>query len=72
VKRRDLFKAASPAAFSPGIPMAGAADIGAAPGQVPDRTQWSTIETVQDHLLPSERALRGACEHPLMTASVPE
>jgi gluconate 2-dehydrogenase gamma chain len=63
MKRRDFLKASSLAALSPGMPIArtsDAEDVGKVSGQTFNRAQWSIIEAVQDHLLPSEADAPGA------------
>ena len=64
MKRRDFLKGTSAAvALSAGIPSARAMDGGVKhgrSGQILTQAQWSTIESVQDHLLPSEPDAPGA------------
>jgi len=62
MKRRDFLKGSSAAALTAGMPLVRADSAGAEPRKArtfsPD--QWSVIETVQDHLLPSEPGSPGA------------
>ena len=63
MKRRDFLKGTSLAAFAAGVPAAPATDSAGAQafaGQTLSRSQWSTIEAVQDHLLPGEPDAPGA------------
>ncbi|MCG6861078.1 MAG: gluconate 2-dehydrogenase subunit 3 family protein [Chromatiaceae bacterium] len=63
MKRRAFLKAGSLAAFSPALASAHAAGTGAErplSGRALKRTQWSIIEAVQDHLLPSESDAPGS------------
>lgn len=63
MKRRDLLKAGSLATLTPIIPAVHASASGAEKtfsGQTLNQAQWSTIEAVQDHLLPSEPDAPGA------------
>ena len=63
MKRRDFLKGTSLAAFSATAPAVSAASGPGArspAGQTLDPSQWSTIEAVQDHLLPSEPEAPGA------------
>jgi gluconate 2-dehydrogenase gamma chain len=65
VKRRDFLKAGSLAALSPGASLAEAGRVeGSAvdSGQTLSRAQWTTIQAVQDHLLPSEPDAPGSRE----------
>jgi gluconate 2-dehydrogenase gamma chain len=62
MKRRDFLKGSSAAALTAGVPLLNAHSDG--DGDRNARTfnpdQWSVIETVQDHLLPSEPESPGA------------
>jgi len=63
MKRRDFLKGTSLAALSLKTPSVRAAERGSeqgASGKVLNQAQWSTIEAVQDHLLPSEPDAPGA------------
>lgn len=63
MKRREFLKGTSLAAFTVGIPVASAGENANTPmftGQTLDQVQWSIIEAVQDHLLPSEPNAPGA------------
>jgi gluconate 2-dehydrogenase gamma chain len=63
MKRRDFLKGGVLATFSQCVPAgsgAGVAGASRSPGQTLSPAQWSTIEAVQDHLLPSEPNAPGA------------
>lgn len=64
MKRRDFLKGTSAAALAAGVPLAnkGRADTRGLVGKTFDQGQWAVIETVQDHLLPSEPEAPGARE----------
>jgi len=62
MKRRDFLKGTSAAAMAAGLPVAAADPAGAAAGATFNRDQWAVIESVQDHLLPSEPDAPGARE----------
>lgn len=63
MNRRDFLENTSMAALAASMPALGTTEPGSgetAPGQVLSRSQWLTIETVQDHLLPSQPEAPGA------------
>lgn len=63
MKRRDFLKGASLVTLSAGIGQAPAAGVGGEQAffaQTFSQPQWTTIEAVQDHLLPSEPDAPGA------------
>jgi len=62
MKRRDFLKGTSAAALTAGLPLVNAdsPDAGARKAKTFDPDQWALIETVQDHLLPSEPGAPGA------------
>lgn len=63
MKRRDFLKSTSLVALTLNTPDLRATERGVgqgASGKVLNQTQWSTIEAVQDHLLPSEPDAPGA------------
>jgi len=60
MKRRDFLKGTSAAALTAGLPVVAADLAGGARGATFDREQWAVIESVQDHLLPSEPDAPGA------------
>lgn len=62
MKRRDFLKASSAAALAAGLPLPNAQPTGDSDrnARTFNHDQWSVIETVQDHLLPSEPESPGA------------
>jgi len=65
MKRRDFLKGSSLAAVGAGMPaylVAESTGLPAVKGKIFTPPQWSTIEKVQDHLLPSEPDAPGASD----------